>query len=302
MPEHMHWSRQRRPQPKAFRTASGYWLHWILRGNFNKSKQHSYLGYFHLPIPFKRPTKESHTQYKHNQLKNIRQPANDNSHNEVIQDTSVVSAASRWATGGHGWYHWPTPAMCRWVNCTWKTNFEGFKAMSLDMSKLDRGFTGFGVWCHAFCFVEANLQHTCGRVLHRRPWHRHQSWWNTASSNHHFSAGLSQLNDPQLGYPCLNSVISQFSNLSLIKKNLDFSPIHTPKFPPPFGNFFPTFSLSKGQTYGETVTAFWLPDHVPSKAHRLLPENSRARQQPTFCVVRWGGLMMRLECDFDKSV
>lgn len=241
MPEHMHWSRQRRPQPKAFRTASGYWLHWILRGNFNKSKQHSYLGYFHLPIPFKRPTKESHTQYKHNQLKNIRQPANDNSHNEVIQDTSVVSAASRWATGGHGWYHWPTPAMCRWVNCTWKTNFEGFKAMSLDMSKLDRGFTGFGVWCHAFCFVEANLQHTCGRVLHRRPWHRHQSWWNTASSNHHFSAGLSQLNDPQLGYPCLNSVISQFSNLSLIKKNLDFSPIHTPKFPPPFWKLFSNF-------------------------------------------------------------
>ena len=158
--------------------------------------------------------------------------------------------------------------------------------MSLDMSKLDRGFTGFGVWCHAFCFVEANLQHTCGRVLHRRPWHRHQSWWNTASSNHHFSAGLSQLNDPQLGYPCLNSVISQFSNLSLIKKPGFLSNSYPKIPPPPFGNFFPTFCLSKGQTYGETVTAFWLPDHVPSKAHRLLPENSRARQQPTFCVVR----------------
>ena len=225
MPEHMHWSRQCRPQLKAFRTASGYWLHWRLSGDAGETSRE--------------------TSYKHSQLKTCR-PANCNSHNKAVQDTLVVSAASRWATGGHGWYHWPTPAMCRWVNCTWKTNFEVFQGDVTWHVKTWPGF--YRLWglvpCILFrwskfatylwsCSTQKALAQASIMVEYGLIKSSLQCW---AIPTERSPTGLSE---------SLNSVISQFT--SLIKTTWISLHFSLPKISPPFGNFFPTFCLSKGQ-------------------------------------------------------
>ena len=168
----------------------------------------------------------------------------------------------------------------------WKINFEAFKATSLDMSKFDRGFTGLWVRCHAFCFVEADLKYTFGRVLQRKA---------LAQASIMVEYGLIK------SLQCVGILACWAVYHGFLTKSRIELPIPTERSIHVVDKKdwitrqfiaqkkFPIDSLQLlfiQRSHHVKLSQLWPPGHVPSKAHHLLPENSLARQQPAFCVVR----------------